>query len=88
LAEAARAGKPAVVTDVGDMRYIVEKYNLGYVVPPNNSAELANAMVKISSNENRIPFAKEDDSEAFLSLLSIENAARTILDKLRNTKRE
>jgi glycosyltransferase involved in cell wall biosynthesis len=88
LAEAASAGRPVVVTDVGDMGYFVEKYQLGYVVPPNDPAALANAMVKISSNENRTHLAKKENRKAFLSLLNTDNAAKTIFDKLKNVKRD
>lgn len=41
---AAAFGKPAIVTDVGELRATVESHGLGLVVPPDNSAALADAI--------------------------------------------
>lgn len=78
--EAVSARRPLIVTDVGDMKYLVEKYNLGYVVPRQESRVLANAIEKMSKNPNRSQFS--DDSDKILDLLSLKDAARTIVGEL------
>ena len=44
VAESMACGTPCIVTDVGDSSYIVGK--TGWVVPPNNSHKLAEAIQK------------------------------------------
>ncbi|GAG25888.1 unnamed protein product, partial [marine sediment metagenome] len=44
LVEAIKAKKPVIVTDVGDMGYLVSKYNLGEVVKPNSAVALKNGI--------------------------------------------
>lgn len=47
-------GKPVVVTDVGSIPEVVDEGMTGFVIPPNNSKSLANALIKIlKDNELR-----------------------------------
>lgn len=80
FSEAVSARRPLIVTDVGDMKYLVEKCNLGYVVPRRESRALADAIEKMSKNPNRSQFS--NDSDKILNLLSLKDAARTIVGEL------
>jgi glycosyltransferase involved in cell wall biosynthesis len=51
IAEAMAAGKPVVVTNVGDMAEIVGDGVCGYVVPPKNPVLLAEKIMGVISNE-------------------------------------
>ena len=48
LLEALKAGKPCIVTQVGDMPVWVEPGQNGFVVPSGNEKELSKALLKIS----------------------------------------
>jgi glycosyltransferase involved in cell wall biosynthesis len=49
LQRAAAAGKPVIVTDVGDIGPLVRDRSLGSVVPPESPRALANAMAEFVS---------------------------------------
>lgn len=51
--EAALAGVPAIVADVGGLRDIVSSGRTGFVVPPDDVASLARAMAEIASDRGR-----------------------------------
>jgi len=53
-------GKPVVATDVGSIPEVVEDGKTGYIVPPNNAAALAAAVVKILKNPNLKASLKEN----------------------------
>jgi glycosyltransferase involved in cell wall biosynthesis len=78
--EAVGARRPLIVTDAGDMKYLVGKYHLGYVVSRQESGALANAIEKMSKNPNRSQFSH--DSDRILSFLSVKDAARKIAGEL------
>jgi len=80
LREAVEAQKPLIVADVGDMRCLVEQYNLGYVVPREDEAKLAGAMERMSKIRNRSQFIQNGGS--VVSILGVEKAARTIYENL------
>ncbi len=83
LSEGISAGKPFVVSNVGDMGFLAEKYNLGYVVPAEDDAELACALMKMSDFKLRSTFYNKQRYEELSSILSVEAGARIIYDKIR-----
>ena len=42
--EAVQLGRPVIATDVGDLRYFIEKYSVGIVAPPKSPELLAEAI--------------------------------------------
>ena len=56
LSEGVNANKPLIVTNVGDMGYLAEKYKLGYVVEKENYNDLAEALIKMSNAKIRASF--------------------------------
>jgi len=50
LVEAMAAGKPIVATDTSSIPEIVENGNNGFLVPPENSDAIAEALTKIISD--------------------------------------
>jgi len=75
FSEALQMGTPLIVTDVGDMGYLVRRYNLGKVVIPGEVNGLAQAMIEfVQENKDyskNIPEA--------LKLLDIENSVNNYL---------
>lgn len=53
LMEAMYTGTPVVATDVGDASRLIDEGKNGKLVPPNDSAELAAAVLDVLSDENR-----------------------------------
>jgi glycosyltransferase involved in cell wall biosynthesis len=45
--EAMQLGKPVVATDVGDLKYFIEKYRVGAVAPARKPFELARAIINL-----------------------------------------
>ena len=57
--EAMAAGKPAVVTDVGDNRHVVDHGHNGFVVPPTDVQQMADALQDlVRSKEKRERFGR------------------------------
>jgi L-malate glycosyltransferase len=50
LVEAMASGLPAVATDVGDVRHIVARDNLPFIVPRGDEAALADAIATLAAN--------------------------------------
>lgn len=86
MSEGVCAQKPFIVTNVGDMGYLAEKYHLGLVVPAENHDELARALVKMSNAELRDSFYDKKRYEELASILSVEAGAKTIFDKVKGLK--
>ncbi len=75
FSEALQMGTPLIVTDVGDMGYLVRRYKLGKVVRSGDVDGLAKAMIEFIKESN-------DYSESIpevLKLLDIENAVNNYL---------
>lgn len=47
FSDAVQMNLPILVTDVGDLKNLIEEYNVGLVVPPNDPLELARKMAEI-----------------------------------------
>ena len=82
LSEAVNVQKPLVVTDVGDMGFLAEKYNLGYVVEAGNHQNLACALIKMSNIKLRSSFYNRQRYDELSSILSVEAGAKVIFDKI------
>jgi len=63
--EAVQAGKPLIVTDVGDMGDLVREYGGGRVVPPENPEALAEAMLSFCRDPEAIPFRSPELARLF-----------------------
>ena len=81
--EAIGAKKPLIVTSVGDLPYLVDKYGLGYVVPADDSISLANAMEQMHQHPRNHLFAEAKIYEELMTMLSSRGAALTIYETIR-----
>ncbi|MEN6332059.1 MAG: glycosyltransferase [Smithella sp.] len=82
ISEGISAQKSFIVSNVGDMGFLAEKYNLGYVFPSENHEELASALIKMSEAELRASFYNKEHYEELASILSVEAGAKTIFEKI------
>jgi glycosyltransferase involved in cell wall biosynthesis len=87
LSEAVNAQKPLIVTNVGDMGFLAEKYNLGYVVEAGNHHLLAEALIKMGNVKLRASFFNKQLYDELSSILSVEAGAKVIFDKIRGMKK-
>ena len=81
LSEAVRAGKPLIVTDVGDMKHLVETYGLGLVVPSEDPTALAEAIETMACTEDRSQYVRQRDE--VLEVLSSAGAAEALMSEFR-----
>jgi len=61
--EAVQAGKPLIVTDVGDMGDLIRKYGGGVVVPPQSPQQLAEEIVSFAQDHQPGPPGAVDRTE-------------------------
>lgn len=52
LLESATVGTPVIATNRGLIGYLVDRFNLGITVDPNNSAELSAALASLNTDDN------------------------------------
>lgn len=83
MSEGICAQKPFIVTDVGDMGFLAQKYHLGLIVPSENHDELAHALLKMSNAGLRASFYDKKRYEELASILSVEAGAKTIYDRVK-----
>lgn len=83
LTEAVAAKKPLIVSNVGDMGLLAEKYNLGYVVELEDHNGLAEALMKMSDSKIRASFCNEQNRNELASILSVEAGTEVIFEKIR-----
>jgi glycosyltransferase involved in cell wall biosynthesis len=79
FSEALQMRTPLIVTDVGDMGYLVKRFNLGKVVPCGNVQKLADAMREFI--KERKDFSK--NIPEVLKFLNIEKAVDDYLKMIR-----
>jgi len=78
FSEVLQMGTPLIVTDIGDLGYLVRRFKLGKVVTPGDTYGLAKAMIEFIRGDNDY---SENIQEA-LKLLDIENAVNDYLNTL------
>ena len=83
LLETVTAGKPLILTDVGDMGFLAQKYKLGYIIPSEDYDKLAQALISMSDSTTRNSFYDKARYEALASILSVESGAKIIYDKIK-----
>lgn len=86
LSEGINANKPLIVTNVGDMGYLAEKYKLGYVVKKENYNDLAEALIKMSNADTRTSFYDKHYYDELSSILSPDAGAKVIYEKIKRLK--
>jgi glycosyltransferase involved in cell wall biosynthesis len=86
LSEGVNAHKPLIVTNVGDMGYLAEKYKLGYVVEKENSEDLAKALLEMSNAKVRTSFYNKQNYDELSSILSPDSGAKAIYEKIKGLK--
>ncbi len=77
LVEAMAAGKPAVSTDVGDVRAIVSEANHSFVVSRDDEAGLADALARLVAH----PDVRQSVGEANRALAGLDYDERTMIDR-------
>jgi glycosyltransferase involved in cell wall biosynthesis len=78
LTEAVSSGTPVIATDVGDLGYLVRKFNLGKVIPPRDPKILAQAMFEFMEEKRNFDPA----ASGLLELLDVNRAADDFLKTL------
>ncbi len=78
LTEAVASGTPVIAADVGDLGYLVRKFNLGKVVPPRDPKNLAEAMFAFMQERRNYDPA----SSGLLDLMDVNRAANEFLKVL------
>jgi glycosyltransferase involved in cell wall biosynthesis len=80
-------GLPAIVTDVGGMAEVVRLAKAGFVVSATDPAEMATAILRLSSSdEERKQFSMNAEA-AFRSLFTLETMVDAYMDLYRKTPR-
>ncbi len=76
LTEAMDAGKPLIVTDVGDMGDLARRYQLGEVVPPESPGALKAALARFIRDGYAFNASKQEEARR---LFDLDAAARSLL---------
>jgi len=87
LLQAFSLGLPAIVTDVGGMAEVVRLAQGGIVVPANDPASMAEAILHIANGDTeRAQFSKNAES-AFRASFTLQAMVDAYMDLYRNTPR-
>ncbi|KPL00832.1 MAG: hypothetical protein AMJ91_03120 [candidate division Zixibacteria bacterium SM23_73_3] len=76
FSEALQMGTPLIVTEVGDMGYLVKRFNLGKVVPPKDVQKLSQAIIEFACQ-------KKDYSRNIPKALKLLNIEKAVDDYLK-----
>jgi glycosyltransferase involved in cell wall biosynthesis len=76
FSEALQMGTPLIVTNVGDMGYLVRRFNLGKVVPPEDVYRLSQAIIEMV-------YQKRDYSMNIPDVLKMLDVERAVSDYLK-----
>jgi glycosyltransferase involved in cell wall biosynthesis len=79
FSEALQMGTPLIVTDIGDMGYLVKRFNLGKVVPCGDVQKLADAMKEFIKERK----AYSKNIPEVLKILNLEKAVDDYLKTIR-----
>jgi glycosyltransferase involved in cell wall biosynthesis len=88
MLEAVTAKKPLILTSVGDMGFLAQKYKLGYIIPSEDYDKLAEALVSMSDSNMRVSFYDKARYEALASILSVESGAKIIYEKIKELQQK
>ena len=87
LLQAFSLGVPAIVTDVGGMAEVVRLAKAGLIVPPADTAEMTEAILRMAASDaEREQFSKNAE-EAYYSRFTLQAMADAYMDLYRNTPR-
>ena len=70
LWEAASMGIPVLCTDVGDVKYYIEKYNCGKILYDKNPENLAEMILSLSLSDDFLKFSSNDEDILMLDTLN------------------
>lgn len=83
MSEGARAGIPLVVSDVGDMKYFVKKYQLGYVFESENIQQLQEILQLLVMKRKKEKAKFQSGLKEFRSQFDISAIADTLVASLK-----
>jgi glycosyltransferase involved in cell wall biosynthesis len=78
-AEAMAAGVPVIASAVDGLMEIIEDGKTGYLVPVNNSGELAQALIKLLNNPERAQTMGLNGAERVKKMFSFEHFSESTL---------
>jgi len=81
LSDVMQCKKPVIVTNVGDMGFLVKKYDVGIVVEPT-SQNISEGIKSMLDNKQKVNF---DGIEQLKKYLNLENSVKIFLE-LTDTK--
>ncbi len=87
LLQAFSIGLPAIVTDVGGMAEVVKLAEAGITASPTDPAELAQAILRMASNEAERERYSRNAEAAFHLRFSLQSMVKSYMDLYQNTPR-
>lgn len=86
LSESAKSNTPVIVSDVGDLSYLVRKYKIGYVFPSEDVHKLSKLIFKIIKDEkiNDKRFSK--NLKIFSKKFDVTTTAESLIKYIKNKK--
>jgi len=87
LLQAFSLGVPAIVTDVGGMAEVVRLAKAGFTVIPADTAEMAEAILRMAAGDAEREQFSKNAIEAFHAHFTLQKTADAYMDLYRNTAR-